>query len=96
MNATSTLVTWRPPLAKHQNGVIKEYHVELTQVNSTTLFQYTTQEPYLLIDSLEPGIIYICTVAAFTVGRGPSSEAITIASADIDSGTNSGTVETGC
>ena len=85
LNATSTLLTWRPPLTESQNGVIREYHVELTQANTTTLF--TTQEPYVLVNSLKLGVILTFRVAAFTVGMGPLSEAITIMQ-DIDSGTH--------
>ena len=89
LNDTSMILSWRPPVAEQQNGIIKGYYVKLTKANTTTLFNYTTQEPYLLIINLEPGIEYTCKIAAFTVGVGPFSEAVTIMQdIDIDTGNN--------
>ena len=72
-------LSWRPPLIQYQNGVIQSYIIEFTQVNSTEAWaQYTTQEEYLLIDSLQPNTMYAYRVAAYTVGRGPFSETLMI------------------
>ena len=79
LNFTSIFLSWRPPLAQYQNGIIRGYHVEFTLVNSTeALFQYTTQDQHLLIDDLEPDVMYACGVAAYTIGRGPFSEPLVI------------------
>ena len=79
LNSTSVLLSWRPPLAQYQNGVIRSYYVEFTVVNSTeALFQYITQDQYLVINNLEPNTVYSYRVAAYTVGRGPFSESLTI------------------
>ena len=88
-------LSWRPPDVTHQNGIIEGYCVEFAEVNASTQFEYTTQEPYLFIYDLEPGVNYTCRIAAFTVEIGPFSEAITIMQEidiDTDSGKHSGIV----
>ena len=41
--------------------------------------EYTTPDPYLLIDDLEPDVTYTFRVAAYTVGgKGPFSELMEI------------------
>ena len=68
-----------PPLAQYQNGIIRMYYIKFTPVNSTgTWFQLTVQNQYLLIDNLQSYGMYACRVAAYTVGRGPFSEPLTI------------------
>ena len=39
---------------------------------------YTIQDPYVLIDNLDPNTVYVCRIAAVTTGKGPYSEMITI------------------
>ena len=79
INSTSIFLSWRPPLAHYQNGIIRDYHVELSQTASVEAeFQYITQDHYLLMNNLQPFAEYTCRVAAYTVGRGPFSEPLTI------------------
>ena len=68
------------------------YYVEIVEVNTTTGFEYTTQDAYLFINDLQSDIVYTCRIAAFTVGRGPLSEKITISilSSDSDNGKHFG------
>lgn len=48
------------------------------EVNTTEVFEYTTQDPYLLINNLQPETMYTCRIAAVTVAEGPLSEPMTI------------------
>ena len=41
------------------------------EVNTTEVFEYTTQDPYLLINNLQPETMYTCRIAAVTVEEGP-------------------------
>ena len=75
-NSTSVFLSWRPPPAQYQNGIIQGYNVEFNSTNAR--IQYTTQDQYLLIDNLQPYVEYTCRVAAYTTGRGPFSEPLTI------------------
>ena len=68
-NSTSIFLSWRPPLAQDQNGIIQGYHINFTQDNTTEVFEeseYTTMDPYLLINNLEPDVTYTFRVAAYT------------------------------
>ena len=79
LNSTSIFLSWRPPLIQYRNGIIRGYYVEFTLDNSTEVWaQYTTQDQHLLVDNLEPKIMYAYRVAAYTVGRGPFSETLMI------------------
>ena len=74
-NSTSVILLWRPPDAEHWNDIIQSYCVEFIQVNTSEEFEYTTLDPYLLINNLEPAATYTFRVAAYTVGgKGPFSE----------------------
>ena len=90
LNSASAFLSWSPhdPLVQYQNGIIQGYYIyvelnstdeaELSEVNSTeTMFDYTTEDQYLLMDNLHPFAVYTCRVAAYTVERGPFSESLT-------------------
>ena len=81
-NTTSVFLFWRPPLAEHQNGIIREYDTEIFELNTTTKFMYTTQDPFLLINNLDPDKVYMCRIAAITTAKGPYSELVTITEND--------------
>ena len=70
---------WQAPPTEHQNGIIREYHVEVME-NSTsgTHFNYITESPYLLVDNLIPEHDYICTIAAYSTRKGPYSQPIIV------------------
>ena len=72
-NSSYVFLSWKPPPQHHRNGVINGYYVEISEVNSTTTFNYRTEEDYLLVDDLQQDVVYKCRVAAFTVAMGPFS-----------------------
>lgn len=76
LNYSSILLFWQAPPTEHQNGIIREYHVELS--GSNTSVHYTTEGPFLLVGNLKPNINYNSSIAAHTIMRGPLSESITI------------------
>lgn len=86
LNSTSLFLSWRPPTPEHRNGVIRYYVVELTEVNTSVAIEYTTEDPHLLIDRLEPDVVYSCGVAAITVEKGPLSESSIIVLENVNLG----------
>ena len=76
LNSSSVLLFWDAPPIEHQNGIVREYHVEISGEN-TSLY-YTTDTPFLVLDYLMPSMNYNCSVAAYTTERGPFSEPTTI------------------
>ena len=82
MNVTSTsiIVTWDPPAAEHQNGIIRYYIVNTTSQLSepphwvSTMSSETTVE----VVGLYPFTTYGLRIAAFTIGAGPTSSPINV------------------
>ena len=76
LNDTSVFLSWRPPSAEYRNGIARGYDIEVVDLNTTTTFVYTTQDPNLLINNLDPDKVYMCRIAAITIGKGPYSELV--------------------
>ena len=67
---------WEPP--EDPNGYIREYRVNVTEVETGRMFQLITNTTGITIGSLHPYYTYNCTVSAVTIGPGPFSPAITV------------------
>ena len=73
----SVNLSWSAPLVADTNGIIREYHVNLVEVDTAQLLTYTTTNLFITIQSLHPFYTYNCSVSAFTVDTGPfSNEAV--------------------
>ena len=72
-------LSWNPPPFEDTNGPIQYYTVRVTEVDTNTTLparnSFNTQITYT---NLHPYYIYRCTVAAYTVGIGPYTQAITV------------------
>lgn len=78
-SSTSAEVFWTPPDEEYRNGIINEYHVEITEVYSNTLHgTYIVFNTQIGVTALHPYYDYRFVVAAHTVGKGPSSSGFTI------------------
>ena len=78
LSSTVLHLIWSAPSTKNRNGIIREYHVNITEVDTTTFLSYTTATTSITVQSLHPFYTYWCTVSAFTVARGPFSEIVTV------------------
>lgn len=83
LNDTSLLISWHSPDALHTNGIIEEYHVQVTDHYDDASFQashvtFTTEDTYLLINNLRPDSQYTFRVAAYAGERGQFSQPLTI------------------
>ena len=69
-------LSWSPPLAEEQNGVIINYIINVTDTETGDEFQLSTSHNTLTIASnLKPYTTYTCVIAAETfVGLGPFSQ----------------------
>ena len=78
-SSTSLTLSWNPPPFEDTNGAIQYYTVRVTEVDTNTTFaprnSFNTQITY---SNLHPYYIYQCTVAAYTIGIGPYTQAITV------------------
>ena len=78
ISSSSLSLTWSPPPVDTRNGIIREYRINITELDTgreLVLYSITT---FLIATSLHPYYVYVCRVSAFTVGYGPYSEGIQI------------------
>ena len=73
VNSTSINTTWEPPLVPEQNGVIREYRINLTETITGTVLHFNSPEPFQMFTELHPYYTYEIVVAAVTVAVGPYS-----------------------
>lgn len=78
LSSSSIFLTWSPPPVASQNGIIRQYMINITEVNTgMELVLYSTM-PQLTVSSLHPFYTYLCHVSAFTVEYGPYTEGFEI------------------
>ena len=77
-NARTIRLSWGEPPSNQQNGIIREYRVNITEVATGRVFQRVSTTTSIEITSLHPFYVYEWTVSAFTVGEGPYSSISTI------------------
>ena len=78
INSTTLLISWMPPPKEHQNGVIREYRVNITESETEMAYRLTTAATTLAVYSLHPFYTYECIVAAFTIAEGQYSVEVNI------------------
>ena len=78
VTSTQFLLSWSSPLLVNHNGVIRNYTINITEVNTGRVRQITSQTTSELLESLHPYYNYSCVIAAVTVDTGPFSESVTI------------------
>ena len=65
---------WEEPLEELRNGIIQQYHVNITEVDTGRQFQLVSSTTSTSVSSLHPYYTYRLSVSAFTIGGGPFSE----------------------
>lgn len=75
---TSIRITWSPPPLMSQNGLIREYRVNVTEVDTGKVFVRTSGSTYLILYELHPYYTYECIIGAVTIAEGPYSDMETI------------------
>ena len=78
ITAFSLLLRWNPPPTEYQNGIIREYLVNVTEDNTGRKFQIMTRSPTaeLQLPFLHPHYTYMLRVAAITNTVGPFSYSV--------------------
>ena len=71
-------LVWQSLPSADQNGIIRYYLVNITEVDTGRQFQLTSLATYISVGSLHPFYTYVCTVAASTVDIGPYSPPLTM------------------
>ena len=79
---TSFRLSWDPPPTEHYNGIIREYRVNVTEIQTGRRFTQSTQDTEIVIADLHPFYVYNCAVAAVTVSDGNYSAVISVRTAE--------------
>ena len=77
-NSRTIYCTWTPPPIDHQNGLIVDYRVNITEVITGQSFVRVSTTTSLEITSLHPDYDYQWVVTAVTTGAGPYTSVSTI------------------
>ncbi len=80
LTSTSVQLFWNPPPVDQQNGIITDYYINMTEIETGVTVQLTvTGATTLLINTLHPYYVYNFFISAATVvGRGPYSTLFSI------------------
>ena len=78
INSRTLHISWASPPFEHQNGIISEYRVNITERETGMVFRLITAATSVTVPSLHPYYNYKCTIAAVTTGEGPYSMELAI------------------
>ena len=78
LSSTSISLSWIAPPLIDQNGIIREYRVTVTEVETDYVQELTSTATTLIVSSLHPYYNYQCSVSAYTVSQGPYTDNITV------------------
>jgi len=74
VSSTIVSLSWDAPLQADQNGIIRQYHINLTEVNTTRQWHLISDTNTLLLSFLNPHYTYQYSIAAVTVSAGPYTQ----------------------
>ena len=81
-NSTAIFLSWEAPPPREQNGIIRQYWINVTEVITGRFWQTYSTTTTKELSSLHPYYEYQCVVAAYTIGVGPYSDVITVITAE--------------
>ena len=82
VSSTSFVLSWSPPPTSQQNGIIREYTVNISELQTGISVVLNSTITSVSVLSLHPYYTYECVVSAYTVGSGPYSEVFTITTSE--------------
>ena len=77
-NSHTLSLSWSPPLAENRNGIIQEYIVTLTELDTGEIIEITASTTSVVVSFLHPFYTYSYAVSAVTTDPGPSSPVMNI------------------
>ena len=73
INSRTLSFFWEAPPEEDHNGIIREYRINITELETGREFQMVSSTTSISVSSLHPYYTYQWAVTAFTVGEGPFS-----------------------
>ena len=74
---SSVNLSWDAPPYEMQNGRIRHYNIEIIEIETGDVLEFTSNYTNITVNDLLPFYNYTCTVSAETVANGPYSDEIT-------------------
>ena len=78
VTSTSIDIDWDSLPTENENGIVRHYIVNVTEVQTGNTFQIMSSDESATLTNLHPAYQYTLTVAAYTVGLGPYSTVLTV------------------
>jgi receptor-type tyrosine-protein phosphatase Q len=73
VDSTSLFISWQAPPLDQQNGIVRRYDLTLTELETGSVFSYSTSRTNFTATLLHPYYQYQVEISAVTVGSGPNS-----------------------
>lgn len=75
LDSVSITLSWLPPHAHLTNGILRYYHVLISDLTATQVYDTLVDGDSLqvVVSDLHPYYQYECTVTAVTIDEGPTS-----------------------
>ena len=78
VDSTSISIFWTPPPYEDQNGIIRHYVINITELETGITFSHVSLTTSISLHNLHPFYRYSVTVTAVTVGPGPPTITFTV------------------
>ena len=78
LSSTSIFIFWEPPSLETQNGIITEYRVNITEIETGNVLSHVALITQISVQFLHPYYTYACIVSAVTNAEGPPSDTVVI------------------
>lgn len=73
VDSSSLYLSWSAPPVDQQNGIIRYYNITLMELETGSIFSYTSTNTNFTITLLHPNYQYQFEISAITIATGPSS-----------------------
>ena len=74
INPTVANLSWDAPLEANQNGIIRQYHINVTEVDTARQWTLISMTNTYLLNFLRPHYTYLYSIAAVTTSTGPYTQ----------------------
>ena len=74
ISPTVARLSWDAPLQADQNGIIRQYHINITEVDTARQWTFISITNTYLLNFLRPHHTYLYSIAAVTISTGPYTQ----------------------
>ena len=78
IDSTTIILSWSPPLPEEQNGIIRQYIIDVTELDTGDTFSFNSTNTETTLPMLHPFYTYEFTITAVTVDPGPPTPPFTV------------------